>query len=79
MFMPDMAKAIADGEALHAQVHPEDAARHVDGVIANQCLMVTLGFAEGYYIRGFKRPVPVRDASDSRTLRRQLHYDFDAT
>jgi hypothetical protein len=37
--------------------HLEDAGRGVDGVVANQCLMDTLGFAEGYYIRVFKRPV----------------------
>lgn len=41
----DMAGAIADGIALHAQAHPEDAGRRVDGVVANQCLMATLGFA----------------------------------
>jgi hypothetical protein len=52
-----MAQAIADGVALHAKEHPEDAGRGVDGVVANQCLMDTLGFAEGYYIRPFKRPV----------------------
>jgi hypothetical protein len=46
MSMPDMAKAIADGEALHAKEHPEDARRTVDGVVANQCLMSTLGFAD---------------------------------
>ena len=41
----DMAGAIADGVALHAKVHPEDAGRRVDGVVANQCLMATLGFS----------------------------------
>jgi hypothetical protein len=41
----DMAGAIADGVALHARAHPEDAGRHVDGVLADQCLMATLGFA----------------------------------
>lgn len=41
----DIAGAIADGVALHAQEHPEDAGRRVDGVVANQCLMATLGFA----------------------------------
>ena len=46
MSMPDMAKAIADGEALHAKEHPQDAGRTVDGVVANQCLMSTLGFAD---------------------------------
>jgi hypothetical protein len=40
----DMAGAIADGVALHAKAHPEDAGRLVDGVVANQCLMATLGF-----------------------------------
>lgn len=46
MAMPDIAKAIADGVALHAQAHPEDAGRSVDGVVANQCLMATMGFAD---------------------------------
>jgi hypothetical protein len=46
MSMPDMAKAIADGIALHAKEHPEDASRKIDGVVANQCLMSTLGFAD---------------------------------
>jgi hypothetical protein len=57
MSMPDIAKAIADGVALHGQEHPEDLGRGVDGVVANQCLMDTMGFAEGYYIRAFKLPV----------------------
>lgn len=52
-----IAQAIADGVKLHAQAHPEDANRKVDGVVANQCLMASLGFAEGYYIRSSKRPV----------------------
>ncbi len=51
MSMPDIAKAVADGVALHAREHPEDAGRHIDGVVANQCLMDTLGFASGYYTR----------------------------
>lgn len=46
MSMPDMAQAIADGVALHAKEHPEDANRGVDGVVANQCLMSTMGFAD---------------------------------
>lgn len=46
MSMPDMARAIADGIALHAKEHPEDANRGVDGVVANQCLMSTMGFAD---------------------------------
>lgn len=46
MAMPDIAKGIADGVALHAKDHPEDSARGVDGVVANQCLMDTMGFAD---------------------------------
>lgn len=46
MSMPDMAKAIADGIALHAKAHPEDANRTIDGVVANQCLMSTMGFCD---------------------------------
>ncbi len=46
MSMPDIAKAITDGIALHAREHPEDAGRGVDGVVANQCLMDTMGFAD---------------------------------
>jgi hypothetical protein len=41
----DIAGAIADGVALHAKEHPEDAQRKVDGLVANQCLMATLGFS----------------------------------
>jgi hypothetical protein len=41
----DMAGAIADGVALHAKEHPEDAGRKVDGVVANQCLMATVAFS----------------------------------
>jgi hypothetical protein len=41
----DIAGAIADGIALHAKEHPEDAQRKVDGLVANQCLMATLGFS----------------------------------
>jgi hypothetical protein len=41
----DIAGAIADGVALHAQEHPEDAGRKVDGVVANQCLMATVAFS----------------------------------
>ena len=46
MSMPGIAKAISDGAALHAKEHPEDAGRNVDGVVANQCLMDTMGFAD---------------------------------
>jgi hypothetical protein len=45
MSMPDIAKAVADGVARHAKEHPEDANRRIDGVVANQCLMDTMGFA----------------------------------
>jgi hypothetical protein len=41
----DMARAIADGVRAHARAHPEDAGRRVDGVLANECLMGTLGVA----------------------------------
>lgn len=46
MAMPDIARAISDGVELHAREHPEDAGRGVDGVVANQCLMDTMGFAD---------------------------------
>lgn len=45
MPMPKIAQAVADGVKLHAQEHPEDADRRVEGVVANQCLMASLGFA----------------------------------
>jgi hypothetical protein len=35
MSSDDIAGAIADGVALHAQEHPEDADRDVDGIVAN--------------------------------------------
>jgi hypothetical protein len=54
MSMPDMAQAIADGVALHAKEHPEDANRGVDGVVANQCLMSTMGFADALSRAGVK-------------------------
>lgn len=41
-----IANAIAKGEAIHAKEHSEDANRNVDGVVASQCLMSTLGFAD---------------------------------
>ena len=47
MAIDGMAAAIAEGVKLHAQAHPEDAGRRVDGVVANQCLMSSLGFADG--------------------------------
>jgi hypothetical protein len=46
MSMPDIAKAISDGLAMHAAAHPEDGRRSIDGVVANQCLMDTMGFAD---------------------------------
>ena len=46
MSMPDIGKAIADGIAMHAAAHPDDAGRRIDGVVANQCLMDTMGFAD---------------------------------
>ncbi len=54
MSMPDIAKAIADGVAMHARQHPEDAGRGVDGVVANQCLMDTIGFADALSHAGVK-------------------------
>jgi hypothetical protein len=54
MSMPDMAKAIADGVAMHTEEHPEDADRKIDGVVANQCLMSTLGFADALSRVGVK-------------------------
>ncbi len=54
MSMPDIAKAIADGVAIHAQAHPEDAHRGIDGVVANQCLMSTLGFSDALSRVGVK-------------------------
>jgi len=41
----DIAGAIADGVAIHAREHPEDAGRRIDGVVANQCLMATEAFS----------------------------------
>jgi hypothetical protein len=46
MPMPQIAAAIAEGVKLHAQEHPEDANRNIDGVVANQCLMASMGFAD---------------------------------
>lgn len=54
MPMPQIAQAIADGIKLHAQAHPEDAGRTVDGVVANQCLMASLGFADALSHVGVK-------------------------
>ena len=46
MSIDGMAAAIAKGIAMHANAHPEDADRKIDGVAANQCLMSSLGFAD---------------------------------
>ena len=54
MPMPQMGQAIADGIKLHAQAHPEDSGRGVDGIVANQCLMASLGFADALSHVGVK-------------------------
>lgn len=54
MPMPKIAQAIADGIKLHAAEHPEDAHRKVDGVVANQCLMSSLGFSDALSHAGVK-------------------------
>ncbi len=54
MPMPQIAQAIADGIKLHAAAHPEDAGRTVDGIVANQCLMASLGFADALSHAGVK-------------------------
>jgi hypothetical protein len=54
MPMPKIAQAIAEGVAMHAREHPEDAGRNVDGVVANQCLMATMGFADALSRVGVK-------------------------
>jgi hypothetical protein len=54
MPMPKIAQAIAEGVKMHAQEHPEDAERKVDGVVANQCLMASLGFADALYHAGVR-------------------------
>lgn len=54
MPMPQIAQAISDGVKMHARAHPEDAGRAVDGVVANQCLMSSLGFADALSHAGVK-------------------------
>ncbi len=54
MPMPQIARAIATGIKIHATAHPEDANRTVDGVVANQCLMASLGFADALSHAGVK-------------------------
>jgi hypothetical protein len=50
MSIEDIGGAIADGRAAFRRAHP-GADDSITGVVANQCLMATLGFAEGYYRR----------------------------
>lgn len=50
----DIAGAIADGIAMHAKAHPEDAGRALDGVVANQCLMATVAFSSALSHAGVK-------------------------
>ena len=52
--MPKIAQAIADGMKPHAEDHPEDGGRNVDGAVANQCLMSSLGFADALSHAGVK-------------------------
>jgi len=54
MPMPQIAVAIAEGVKIHTEAHPEDAGRGVDGVVANQCLMASLGFADALSHAGVK-------------------------
>ena len=54
MSSDDIAGAIADGVALHGRAHPDDAQRGVDGVVANQCLMATVGFTDALSRAGVK-------------------------
>jgi hypothetical protein len=54
MSSTDIAGAIADGIAMHAHEHPDDAGRRLDGVAANQCLMSTLGFSDALSHDGVK-------------------------
>jgi hypothetical protein len=56
MSLEDIAGAIGDGKAAFRKEHP-GADDTVAGVLANQCLMAKLGFAEGYYTRPLQRPV----------------------
>jgi hypothetical protein len=41
MASDDIACAIANGVALHAKEHPDDAGPGIDGVVANQCQIAT--------------------------------------
>ena len=53
MSMEDIAGAIADGKAAFSRSHPDGDAT-VTGVVANQCLMDTLGFADALSRAGVK-------------------------
>jgi hypothetical protein len=55
MSIEDIGGAITDGRAAFRRAHP-GADDGVTGVVANQCLMATLGFAEGYYTRPERGP-----------------------
>ena len=56
MSLQDIAGAIGDGKAAFRKHHP-GADDSVRGVLANQCLMATVGFAEGYCTTPQKLPV----------------------
>jgi hypothetical protein len=65
----DISGAIADGVALHARKHPEDAERRVDGVIANQCLMATVAFSSSQPPLPPPRSATRPNASNSKSKR----------
>ena len=46
MSIDTLAGAIADGIAIHARNHPEDAGRRIDGVVMHECFEGTLTVAE---------------------------------
>jgi len=54
MSIDGIAGAITRGIAMHAAAHPEDAGRNIDGLVANQCLMSSLGFADDLSHAGVK-------------------------
>ena len=54
MTMPDIARGDLRRRRIAREEHPEDAARKIDGVVANQCLMDTLGFADALSHAGVK-------------------------
>ena len=53
MSMEDIARAIADGRSEYRRAHPHGN-DSVTGVVANQCLMATLGFADALSHAGVK-------------------------